>query len=116
MATVLNYTPHNPLRFFVDGDEAASLPAAGPAIRLTESSAPAGRIRVDGHDIPVVTMGYGTSDDLPDPRPGTVLVVSQLVCRAYPDRDDLVFPIDLVRNGSGDVVGCRGVARLVAAS
>lgn len=111
MANVLNYTPHDPLRIFVADEEVAALPAAGDSVRLDEIAEPTGQLRIGGHDVPLVTMEYGRAEGLPDPVAGTVLVVSQLVCRAYPDRGDLVFPVDLVRNSAGDVVGCRGLAR-----
>ena len=111
MATVLNYTPHDPLRVFVGDDQVAALPAAGDPVRLHETAERIGALEVGGRAIPVVAMAYGSSEGLPQPQPGVVLVVSQLVCRAYPKREDLVFPIDLVRDERGDVRGCRGFAR-----
>jgi hypothetical protein len=116
MATVLNFTPHNPLRIFVADTEVAALPAAGDPVRLNEAPQPAWELPIEGHRIPVVTMHYGSSEGLPDPVPGTVLVVSQLVCRANPGREDLVFPVDLVRNAIGDIVGCRGFAKAATGS
>lgn len=112
MATVLNYTPHNPLRIFVADDEVEALPAAGPPVRLLEAPRPAGELSVGDRLIPVVTMEYGESEGLPEPAAGRVLIVSQLVCRAYPGRDDLLFPVDFVRNSKGDIVGCRGFAKV----
>jgi hypothetical protein len=112
MGTVLNYTPHQPLRIFVGEDEIAALPGAGTPVRLREEAEPMGTLDIDGRPVPLVLMDYGGAVGLPDPRPGTLLVVSQLVCRANPLREDLVFPIDLARNGAGDVVGCRGFAKV----
>lgn len=49
--------------------------------------------------------------DLPPPEEGTMLIVSRVVASAAPDRDDLVFPDELVRDDQGRVVGCRAFGR-----
>ena len=43
---------------------------------------------------------------LPDPKPGTYYIVSKMLAQASPEREDLILPGTVVRNGSGDVVGC----------
>lgn len=109
---VLNYTPHDPLRLFAGEDEILSLPRSGAPIRLEERRQLSGEVVVDGHPFRVFTVAYGEADELPEPEPGTVLLVSQIVCRAYSARSDLLFPADLVRNQMGDIIGCRAFARL----
>ena len=52
-------------------------------------------------------------DDLPDPVPGVLLIVSRMVAEHTAGRDDLVFPDDLVRDESGAVTGCRRLGRTV---
>ena len=44
--------------------------------------------------------------NLPEPEPGTYYIVSKMLAQACPERKDLIFPGTVVRNGSGDVVGC----------
>lgn len=50
--------------------------------------------------------------NLPDPKPGTYYVVSKMLAQACPERKDLIFPGTLVRNESGDVVGCIDFSRV----
>lgn len=46
---------------------------------------------------------------LPDPVPGTVHIVARVVAAQAPERDDLVWPDDLIRDDQGRVVGCRAL-------
>ena len=50
--------------------------------------------------------------NLPDPTPGTYYIVSKMLAQACPERKDLIFPGTVVRNESGDVVGCIDFARV----
>ena len=50
--------------------------------------------------------------NLPKPKPGTYYIVSKMLAQACPERKDLIFPGTLVRNESGDVVGCIDFARV----
>ena len=62
----------------------------------------------DGPVALTVATTTGAVSVLPDHRDGVVLVVA----RAVADRDDLVFPDDLVRDGPCRVVGCRALGRV----
>ena len=62
--------------------------------------------------IAVVDQSYGDPGSLPGPVDGVWHVVSQLVVNAMPDREDLLFPVDLVRDAEGNIMGCRALARL----
>lgn len=50
--------------------------------------------------------------NLPEPKPYTYYIVSKMVAQACPERKDLIFPGTLVRNESGDVVGCIDFSRV----
>lgn len=50
--------------------------------------------------------------NLPEPKPGTYYIVSKMVAQACPKRKDLIFPGTVVRNESGDVVGCIDFSRV----
>ena len=50
--------------------------------------------------------------NLPDPKPGTYYIVSKMLAQACPERKDLIFPGTVVRNESGDVVGCIDFSRV----
>ena len=45
--------------------------------------------------------------DLPEPQEGVWFIVSSVVGSAHPEREDLLVPSDLVRDGEGVVTACR---------
>ena len=102
--TLINLTPH-PVHLHADGIVRTYLPEPTPA-RLSEITEPAG-LHIDG--APVVRVAYGAAD-LPPQSAGTTYIVSQMVAAACPDRDDLVYPYDIVRDSAGRIVGCRACA------
>jgi hypothetical protein len=98
--TLRNYTPHHLI--FEHGDEQTDLPTLGTA-RCQEILTPAGNWDQAGQ-VPRISVGYGEVTGLPDPQPGVVYVVSQLVVRALPGRSDLAYPHNLRRDSAGTVV------------
>ncbi len=95
-----NFTPHEVV--VVDKHIAISYESEGIA-RVTTKSAQVGT--VDG--VPLIRQEFGEVEGLPEPEEGTYLIVSRMVASALPGRRDLVVPADLVRNGKGEVIGCR---------
>jgi hypothetical protein len=79
---------------------------AGPA-RVAVTAEPAGYHA----GIPIATPSYGEVTGLPEPATETVLIVSKMVADACPERDDLVWPGDPVRDDAGRVIGCRCLHR-----
>lgn len=77
-------------------------PAAKEPVRVTFVQKPVGA--VDG----ILIYRWFTDEivNLPEPKTGTHYIVSKMVAQACPERKDLIFPGTVVRNGSGDVVGC----------
>lgn len=106
---IRNLTPHCVNVIGDDGDVVASFPSDGVA-RATQTSVPV--TCVDGID--VVKMTFGKPVDLPDYRDGDWLIVSIITAnaaRAYGRRtDDLLITADPVRNGDGQIIGCRRFA------
>jgi hypothetical protein len=75
------------------------------------------RLKVDvTHSIPIdgvrttVTV-FGEPEGLPERMDGFFYIVSQLVKNACPDRDDLLVPAEVVRDGYGKILGCRSLGR-----
>lgn len=67
---------------------------------------------IGGMSIPLVrTAATPTVVDLPDPEPGTLLIVARPVADAVTDRHDLAYPHRAVRDDRGVVVGCRALGR-----
>lgn len=63
---------------------------------------------MDMHDhLPLVAKRFGAVDGLPPSVDNRMYIVSQIVADACPDRCDLLVPSDVVRDGKGQILGCR---------
>ena len=81
------------------------IPASGNVIRLAAET-----VNVGNHDgIPLTETIFGSPTGLPAQAPGTLLIVSQLVKSALPERTDLVVPAEVVRDAAGNIIGCKSL-------
>lgn len=134
--TLVNLTPHEVVLELGDGRR-LRFPAAGvvPRLLLVEGSVETLRVIDPEHsgaaqadasttqastnalqdcvDVPVSvgTRMVGLEPPLPPAIPGTLLITSRIVAEHCPDRDDLVWPDDLLRDDDGRVVAARRLAR-----
>jgi hypothetical protein len=109
VSRLVNLTPHSvTIRV---GESEVELPAADVPARLAGSVEDSGSVRFDGLDIPVVVHRYTRVVGLPTEAKGVFCIVSQLVVDFVVGRDDLLTPDDLIRDISGNVIGCRALAR-----
>lgn len=113
MMTVINMTPHDICIIHQDaaGEERVEvIPVSGQVARCEmhkEAAAPLG-------DIPVYHLTYGPVVDLPPAEDGTFYIVSSIVAQSLRhEREDLLVPVDFVRNGRGEIIGCRALGRQV---
>lgn len=97
-----NYTPHAINIVRADGSIVMTIPSEGVSIRLKTETAQVGEV----NGIPLTKTIFGEPEGLPEEREDTILVVSQLVKNALPDRKDLVVPAEQVRDAEGRVIGC----------
>src|SRR5690554_3370931 len=109
---IRNLTPH-PVNLILDG-HTITLPPDGTPPRVATTETPAGTVAVDGAEVPVVQVGTGDLEGLPDQQPGVWLLVSRMVAEAAPHRRDLVIPHGLVRDDVGRVVGCSALGQVPA--
>ena len=106
--TIQNHTPHTINIHTPDGAIVTIAPQGSPVPRvetIAVDEAPIGAI-------PTVVSRLGPVSNLPPATPGVYLVVSQIVASACPDRDDLLYPYDLVRDDKGRPIGCRALSRI----
>lgn len=102
MTKFVNLTPH-PINI-IGGPV---IPPSGEIARVQVTREFVGRVGMVDCFRPI----FGDPEGVPDPEPGTILIVSGLV-RAHPDfagRGDIASPGDLVRGEGGAVVGCNGL-------
>ena len=62
--------------------------------------------------IAVGATWVGVEPSLPEPRPGAVYVISRVVAEHFPERADLVWLDDLVRDEHGEMVAAHSLACL----
>ena len=105
---VINMTPH--AVNIVMGDDVVVIPASGIIPRCKQDTVQIGIAVVDGKEIPITRTVFGAVEDLPPKADGDLLIVSMLVAKACPDRDDLLIPNGIVRDGEGNIIGCTSLA------
>ncbi|WP_267618124.1 hypothetical protein [Gordonia bronchialis] len=108
---LINLTPHF-LTVYDGAEVVLSIPPSGSVCRIGENRAAPTNLPVNGVDIPVVDLNYTTQlSELPDPQDGVLLVVSRISAQVLSNRNDIVFPLDEVRDEQRRIVGCRALGR-----
>ena len=81
-------------------------------VRLPVISEDLGDFGVASETTPVrlIRNSYGDVENLPEPRPNTLFIVSSVIQSQTNHRADLVVPSPQVRDAEGNVIGCRGFA------
>lgn len=100
MPEVVNLTPHA-IKIVGVGE----IPPAGLTARVSMRTMQAGTIG----GIPTSRTEYGAVEGLPEEIRGVYFIVSQLLKAACPDRTDLFYPAELVRDEKGNIVGCKSL-------
>jgi hypothetical protein len=112
MANIINLTPHEVIIYDQTGQNIVlRIPPAGKVARVSISAQTVGEI----NSIAVRKTTYGDIQDLPDPQPGVIYVVSTIVLIALKDkgiiRPDVVSPDtnpdSAVRDASGKIIGVK---------
>jgi len=103
---IINLTPHEINIYNADKELLMSVPSTGEA-RCATIKTEIGK--VDG--VSLFETTYGEISGLPDSSGEGIIVVSFLVRQALPNRVDLFSPGELIRNETGQPVGCIGLSR-----
>lgn len=108
---VVNLTPHI-VRLVGDGVTVELAPAGPPARVVLRPDRVDGAVRIGPLMVPLKrTAASPAVTGVPPRSPGVLLIVARAVAEALPDRDDLFYPHDTLRDDRGVVVGCRSLAR-----
>lgn len=109
---VINLTPHN---INIMDDDNRVILIVEPEEQTARIAATTGRVGTINHsgevDIPVSESQFGEPVNLPNPINGAIFIVSRLLVAALPDRTDLYFPNEIVRDDRGVVLGCKSLSR-----
>ena len=101
---IKNFTPHPINILDAKNKNIATIESCGQ-IRLAASTIPAG----NHEGIALTKTVFGDPEGLLGFEAGTLLIVSQLVKSALPERTDLVVPAEVVRDEKGRIIGCRSL-------
>jgi len=111
MAELVNLTPHTITIMGESGEVKAEIYPSGQIARVKVEQAIIGKI----DDIPVVKTVFSEVEGLPEPRLGTIFIVSSMVAQAVPHREDVVAPDTspngAVRDSEGKIVGVKRFQR-----
>lgn len=110
---LVNLTPHDVVIMDDDIVRLVVKPTDPPA-RVDEYLSNEDSIIYDHVVINTYDLVYYLDEDnitLPEPQTDTLYIVSALVAQAFPNRNDLVVPYDLVRK-DGRILGCKALVRV----
>lgn len=96
---VINLTPHA-----INVIGVGEIPASGLVARVSMKTEKDAIIA----GFPTSYTEYGEVENLPEIE-GVYFLVSKMVRDACPDRADLFYPAELVRDGFGNIVGCKSL-------
>ena len=102
----INCTTHV-LNIIANDGEVIAVPPSGQVARVSTVRKQVMSIG----NIPVFSVEFGEVENLPEPEPETVFVVSALVAQRVPEREDVFSPGELVRDESGQPIGCKGLSK-----
>uniref|UniRef100_A0A6M3X4L9 Uncharacterized protein n=1 Tax=viral metagenome TaxID=1070528 RepID=A0A6M3X4L9_9ZZZZ len=97
---IKNLTPHRITISNKDQSIMLTLPSEDNPARCLEITKDHGEF--DG--FPLVTKSFGKVENLPDPEPDVLYIVSKMIRDACPDRNDIASPGDLFRDENGEVM------------
>jgi len=107
---IKNLTPH--ALTLVGANGTITVPPSGVVARLAVTRTALSPVTIDGVDLAVSLPVMGEVTDLPPAEAGVILVVSALVAGAV-NRQDVMSPGELIRDGAGNVIGAKGLCAYV---
>ena len=110
---IINLTPH--AINVVDKETKKILitfPKSENPARLPAKTVVLDKMKVEGIVIPISTteFNYEEATNLPKYIIGMFYIVSRMILSAFPDRNDLLVPNELVRDDAGNIIGCASLA------
>jgi len=107
---IKNLTPHTVNLLDSEGNLIMAIPSHGVArVSVKRELVDTIPFEHNGNtvDVPVNRSVFGEVEGLPQPEPNTLLIVSMVVAKALPERQDLICPDQTVRDNEGRIIGCQ---------
>ena len=64
------------------------------------------------YGIPITSTQFGEVEGLPEPKKGTIYIVSSLVAQCVQSRGDVFIPNESVRGSEGRIIGCKSLGHI----
>lgn len=109
---IVNLTPHPVVLCDRDGAPCVTLPACPTPARCSTERVVVGTAATEGLAVPLTKVRYGAVENLPEPEPGTIYIVSAIAAAAAKamGRTDVVIVDDTVRDESGRIIGAKALS------
>lgn len=108
MTNIVNLCPHTVNFLDVNGNH-VNVPASGNLARVAVNTVNTGETY---NWIRVTRTTYGEVEGLPERKENTIYVVSFQVASRVPDREDVFYPNESIRDSEGHVVGCNSLGHV----
>lgn len=109
---LLNLTPHE-VNIVHEWGHVVTVPPDGTVARVETVRGSVGCGYIYAPDgltrISVSSSRAGKVIGLPEPQEGVTIIVSAMVRMAVPERMDVFSPGELIRDGRGQPIGCKGL-------
>ena len=104
---LINLTPHA-VNLYKKDVLVETIEPSGIVPRLKEIE-----VQIDDlNGFPLMKKFFGEPEDMPEPQENTIYIVSALLAGQLKHRSDVVIPNDTIRNDKGQIIGCRGFAKI----
>ena len=106
--TIINMTPHD-ICIIQQEKTVRVIPASGVVARCDMLR----QAQASLDHIPAYRVTYGAVQGLPEAKEGIFYIVSSIVALAMRgQRNDLLVPLDFVRDDAGRILGCQALAHI----
>lgn len=102
---IVNIAPH-PLNLVLNNGKTITIEPCGTIPRIVEETVEHNIV----DEIEINTIRKVNVINLPEPEEGTLYFTSRILAAQIPTRKDLVFPAEFIRDASGNIIGCKGLA------
>ncbi len=106
--TIINLTPHeiNLFETSTTTSPTTTIQPTSPPARVSTTTTFTRMLGVAR----ITKTVFGEVQNLPEPQEGVIYIVSRIVRTACPNRNDLFYPNELVRDGKGNIIGCQSLS------
>ena len=111
-AHLVNLTPHDITIQMADLNESFTIAPSGVVARCKTEYNTVAQVVAGGDVFNIRERYFNEPQDLPDPKSGTLYIVSRIVAEACGGvRDDLLMVDGTIRDENGRIIGCEAFAR-----